>query len=251
MQINWFTVGAQLINFLVLVWLMKKYLYKPILDAVDQRENKISSELKDAKTKMVEAKKEQDEFKKKNDDFDLNKKKMLEDANTAVANERKKLLDAATVEADTLKQKMEDASKELQKNRADELVQKTQEQVFSIAKKALNQLASTTLEEQTIAVFIDKIKSLTAKEKKQFIDAFHSDDHKISINTAFDLTAKAKQRIKTVVSGLLGDEGKYEFSTSSKKISGIQLSTNGYKLDWSFEAYISDLEKSMASVNSH
>ncbi len=56
MQINWFTVVAQIINFLVLVWLMKKYLYKPILDAVDEREKKIAAELKDAKSKMTEAK---------------------------------------------------------------------------------------------------------------------------------------------------------------------------------------------------
>src|ERR1035441_6695689 len=38
MLIDWFTVGAQALNFLVLVWLMKRFLYKPILDAIDERE---------------------------------------------------------------------------------------------------------------------------------------------------------------------------------------------------------------------
>jgi F-type H+-transporting ATPase subunit b len=38
MLIDWFTVAAQAINFLILVWLLKRFLYKPVLNAVDARE---------------------------------------------------------------------------------------------------------------------------------------------------------------------------------------------------------------------
>jgi len=48
MLIDWFTVGAQIVNFLILVWLLKHFLYKPILDAIDAREKKIAAELADA-----------------------------------------------------------------------------------------------------------------------------------------------------------------------------------------------------------
>jgi F-type H+-transporting ATPase subunit b len=37
MLIDWFTVGAQVLNFLILVWLLKRFLYGPILDAIDAR----------------------------------------------------------------------------------------------------------------------------------------------------------------------------------------------------------------------
>ena len=45
MLIDWFTVGAQALNFLILVWLMKRFLYKPILTAIDTREKRIAAEL--------------------------------------------------------------------------------------------------------------------------------------------------------------------------------------------------------------
>ena len=45
MLIDWFTVGAQALNFLILVWLMKHFLYQPILHAIDAREKKIAAEL--------------------------------------------------------------------------------------------------------------------------------------------------------------------------------------------------------------
>ena len=54
MKINWFTVIAQVINFLILVWLMKRYLYKPVLNAIDEREKKIAAQLADAEAKKAE-----------------------------------------------------------------------------------------------------------------------------------------------------------------------------------------------------
>ena len=43
MLIDWFTVGAQLLNFLILVCLMKRFLYQPVLDAIAAREQKIAA----------------------------------------------------------------------------------------------------------------------------------------------------------------------------------------------------------------
>jgi F-type H+-transporting ATPase subunit b len=51
MLIDWFTVAAQALNFFVLVWLMKRFLYKPILNAIAEREKKIASELANADKK--------------------------------------------------------------------------------------------------------------------------------------------------------------------------------------------------------
>ena len=48
MLIDWFTVAAQVLNFLILVWLMKRFLYQPVLNAIAAREAKIAAELKDA-----------------------------------------------------------------------------------------------------------------------------------------------------------------------------------------------------------
>jgi len=51
MLIDWFTVGAQALNFLILVWLLKHFLYQPILNAIDAREKLIAKELADADAK--------------------------------------------------------------------------------------------------------------------------------------------------------------------------------------------------------
>lgn len=40
MLIDWFTVGAQVLNFVILMWLMKRSLCQPVLDAIDAREDR-------------------------------------------------------------------------------------------------------------------------------------------------------------------------------------------------------------------
>jgi F-type H+-transporting ATPase subunit b len=61
MLIDWFTVGAQVLNFLILVWLLKRFLYKPILDAIDARESESPRNSRTPTRKKTEAEKERDE----------------------------------------------------------------------------------------------------------------------------------------------------------------------------------------------
>ena len=77
MLIDWFTVVAQAINFLILVWLLKRYLFKPILHAIDQREKGIATQLAQAEAKKAEAQKERDDFQHKNETFDQERAALL------------------------------------------------------------------------------------------------------------------------------------------------------------------------------
>ncbi|MFD2146206.1 F0F1 ATP synthase subunit delta [Mucilaginibacter antarcticus] len=109
-------------------------------------------------------------------------------------------------------------------------------------------MASTDLEEQSVHVFIKKIKAITDKDKKQFISAFHSDSAPIKVKSAYDLAEKDQKGIRSAIADILGDEVKYEFKTDRKMISGIELAANGYKLSWSLAAYVNSLEKSVATT---
>ena len=80
MLIDWFTVGAQALNFLILVWLLRRFLYKPILHAIDAREKRIATELADADAKKAEAQRERDEFQHKNEEFDQQRAALLRQA---------------------------------------------------------------------------------------------------------------------------------------------------------------------------
>jgi len=248
MQINWFTVIAQIINFLILVWLLKRFLYKPILKAIDEREEKIAARIKDAEAKDVTAKKEQAEFQKKNETFDKEKKELRDKAIAETNVERQKLLEDARNEATELRSKLDKSLKEMQENLNSDIAQKTQQEVFAIARKTLADLASLRLEEQSANIFIKRLNDLKKEEKKKFIDTLKSDSKPILVQSAFDLPEKQQADIKSAVNDILGMNTQYQFKTTPELISGIEISSNGYKIAWSISAYLDSIQKSISET---
>ena len=109
MLIDWFTVGAQVVNFLILVWLLKHFLYKPILDAIDAREKRIAAELADADKRKVESEKERTDFEDKNKVFDEQRGALLGKARDEAKAERERLIDQAKKDAESLRVTQADA----------------------------------------------------------------------------------------------------------------------------------------------
>ena len=247
MNINWFTVIAQVINFLVLVWLLKKFLYKPILNAIDEREKKITDKLKDADAQKAAAQKDQDDFKKLQEDFDQHKKALLDKAVEEANSQKQQLLDTAKTEAENLGKNMQKVAKEKQEKDSIEMSENIQKQVFAITRKALSDIASVSLEEQSSDTFVKHLKELKEDEKKQFIDAFKSNSNAILVRSAFDLPIKQQGQINDTVNIILSADTHLQFKTTPEIISGIELSTNGYKLSWSFSEYLSSLEKNISN----
>ncbi|MEO8156065.1 MAG: F0F1 ATP synthase subunit B, partial [Rhizobacter sp.] len=70
MLIDWFTVGAQALNFVVLVWLMKRFLYQPVLDSIAAREKRIADQIAQAAAQEAQAAAERKTFEDKNKAFD-------------------------------------------------------------------------------------------------------------------------------------------------------------------------------------
>ena len=160
MLIDWFTVGAQALNFLILVWLMKRFLYKPILNAIDAREKRIAAELADADAKKAEAQKERDEFQHKNEEFDQQRAALLSKATDEAKAERQRLLDEARKAADALSAKRQETLRNEAQNLNQAISRRTQQEVFAIARKALADLATTSLEERMGEVFTRRLREI-------------------------------------------------------------------------------------------
>lgn len=248
MQLDWFTVIAQIVNFIVLVWLLKRFLYKPILKAIDKREKNITGQIKDAEEKEALAKKEQKEFREKNDSFDKEKKELMEKAIAETNEERQKLLEDARNEANELRSRLEKSLTEMQENLKRDIAQKTQHEVFAIARKTLADLASESLEEHSANTFIKRLNDLKKDEKKQFTEAFKSGSNSILVRSAFDLPEKKQADIKNAVNEIIGTETQFEFKTAPEIISGIELTSNKYKLAWSISEYLNSLQKDISET---
>jgi F-type H+-transporting ATPase subunit b len=249
MLIDWFTVGAQTLNFLILVWLMKRFLYQPILRAVDEREKRIAAELADADAKRAEAQQIRAEFQQKNEVFDQQRAAMLTLATDDANAERLRLLDTARLEADALQVRQLEA----QRNEAYQLNQSigrcTQQAVFAIARKALADLAELSLEQSFCNVFMRRLAEMDVKSRQGFSDAFKTAAESALVRCTFDLSAEQQTMIQNALNVSFSAEIPLQFVTAPQLIGGIELSTQDWKLAWSIADYLQTLENSVNELS--
>jgi F-type H+-transporting ATPase subunit b len=248
MLIDWFTVGAQALNFVILVWLMRRFLYKPILHAIDARENKIAAELADADTKKAEARKERDEFQHKNAEFDQQCAALLSKARYEAKEERQRLLDEARKAADTLSAKRREALGNEARRLNKAVSRRAQQEVFGIARKALTDLATTSLEERMGAVFTRRLREMDARAKEGFAEAIKTASEPALVRTAFDMPAEQRAVVQHALNEIFSADVRVRFETAPDLVSGIELATNGQKVGWSIADYLTSLEKGVGEL---
>lgn len=248
MLIDWFTVGAQVLNFLILAWLLKRFLYHPILDAIDAREKRIASELADADARKAEAGKERRAFEEKNARFDKERESLLKQATETANAERLRLLDAAREAASALSAKRQENLQAEARELHQEISRRAQQEVFAIARKTLSDLAGASLEERMAAAFVERLQALGNDEKQVLTSALKKTTQPIIVRSAFDLPLAQQEMIKATVHDQLGTEVEPVFETTPDLVSGIELSTDGQKLAWSIAEYLTALENSVGEL---
>lgn len=248
MLIDWFTVIAQVINFLILVWLLKRFLYRPILDAIDAREKRIASALADADAKKTEAEQERDAFQHKNAAFEQQRVALLSQATDEAKIERLRLLDAARQESDSLRAKRQEALISEQQNLSEALTHRAREEVFAIARKALADLAGATLEERMADVFLRRLRELDDVAMAGLKSAFATSSSPLLVRTAFTLPPPDRAVIETALKETLGGEMQVQFETAPDLVSGIEISTDGHKLAWSIADYLASLGQAVDAL---
>jgi F-type H+-transporting ATPase subunit b len=248
MLIDWFTIAAQALNFLILVWLLKRFLYKPILNAIDAREKLIAKELADADVKKAEAQKEHEEFQKKNEEFDQQRATLLAKATDEAKVERQRLLDEARKAADALSAQRQESLIQDAQNLNQAISRFTQKEVFAITRKALTDLATTSLEERMGEVFDRRLRELDEKAKSLLGDALGKNSEPALIRSTFDLPAAQRAAIQNALNETFSAEIHIRFETAPDLVSGIELTTNGQKVGWSIADYLASLEKGVGDM---
>jgi F-type H+-transporting ATPase subunit b len=240
--IDWFTIGAQALNFIILVWLLKRFLYKPILNAIDAREQQIAAELADADAKEAEAEKERDEFRHKNEEFDRQRATLLSKAREVAQVERRRLLDDAlsAKRRETLRNDAHDLNQAI--------IRRTQQEVFAIARKALTDLSTTSLEERIGEVFTRRLRMLNGKAKEGLAEALRTASEPALLRSAFELPPEQRATIQNALNETFSAEVRLRFETAPDLVGGIELTTNGQKVAWSIADYLASLEQAVTDL---
>jgi F-type H+-transporting ATPase subunit b len=244
-EIDWLTVGAQIVNFLILVALLKHFLYRPVLDAMDRREKRIAEQLRQAETREKEADARARDFQDKSTELEHRRQELLDQARDEADAERRERLQEAR---NDVEQQRERWRAQLQQEWEDvrrSLTRRLAASVTEAARKALADLADTTLEEAMARTFSRRLADLSDADRRAIADGAGP----IELATGFEPDDEMRTMLTTTVRESLGRE--VHFVRADGLVGGIELRTRGWKMSWTVAEYLRDFEDRVAETIAH
>jgi F-type H+-transporting ATPase subunit b len=165
--------------------------------------------------------------------------------------ERQRLLDEARKAAAALSSKRQETLRSEEYTLHQAISRRTQQEVFAIARKALTDLAGTSVEEQMSAAFMRRLREMDARAIAGLAHALKTASGPALVRSAFALPAEQCAAIQNALNEIFSADPstplragfQVRFETAPNLISGIELITNGQKVAWSIADYLASLEK--------
>lgn len=249
MQIDWFTFIAQLVNFLILLALLRYFLYGPILRVMQKRETFVSSKLEEASIKMSEAEKQAGIYDKKLSELEHKKGELLDSARKEAVLKKKELVQEARNEVDIMQKRWEAAMKSEKDEFFNELYRRTSTKVIDIVDKIINGLSGKELEEVTIEKFSQKLSQIDNSEMKSAVNAaLQNGEGEFRVVSSFAMTEAQKEKLLKIIHEAFGIQLNCVFATDEELRLGIEIRVPGWKIGWNAKAYLDDIHDTMEDL---
>lgn len=245
MEVNWFTLVAQIVNFVILLFLLQRLLYRPVVKAMEEREQKIAKRMEEAEQKRNEADEKLQQYQERSKELEKEYDKRLADIQAEIEKRRKELIQEAQNEVNEKKRNWQTALKEEQESFLNQLRQWLVRETVEITRHALKDLAETKVEQRMIEMFISRIRSLEPEMKTEISKSIQESEKPIVISSAFDLLEEQQNQIVDTIQKeySVDDNFKTDFKISADLIAGIEIQIDDHRMSWSIRDYLTGLEE--------
>lgn len=229
---NLFTIIAQLINFSVLIYLLNKFLYKPVLATLEKRREDIKSKMEEIEDKLKESDKLKEEY--------LSKLKNLEKENSIL--KEKAIQEANEIKELELQKARQDLSEK--KDRFNEYLNLEQQKLVENFNENLGELfinysnnifksiANTDLDNQIINKIIENINNLN-NDKIEEINKLNPDF--IEIITSFEVNKERQDNFEKAFKNKKINFSKIKYVCNKDLILGIEVKIKSFVLSWNLK----------------
>jgi F-type H+-transporting ATPase subunit b len=237
MLIDWFTVVAQIVNFLILVALLRFFLYRRILDAIATRQAKIAAAFTEAETREREAQKTLQDHAAGLERMAAERPRRLEELEADMRQERSRMLAELRDEIEGTRDDWYRGILDDRDRLLDELEMRIAAGAEIVARAALDELADVELERLMIDALLRKLEAMEADQVGSLV-ATIEDSETVEVASSFPLPSESRSRIRDGMADRLGITARLDFRVDSSLGCGIELRADGRTVGWSLDSYL-------------
>ncbi len=229
MELSWSTFVLEIINFLILVWILKHFFYAPVMNVIERRRKSIEDSLAQAEAMRSEAKQVEDQYTDRLSQWEIEKKRAREALHKEINDERGRLMEAMQTAIDKEREK----AKVLETRRLSEVQRKNEQQAMKQAaqftSKLLSRIASPELEQKLCEMLLEELPQLPSERVETLRNMFATEETLVAaqklvkISSAYELSESCCNHIKSALSDLVEKSIECEFARDPQLIAGLRI----------------------------
>lgn len=242
MELSWSTFLLEIVNFLVLIWILKRFLYKPVLNVIARRRSDIENQIAEARNLHDEADTLKREYENRLADWDRERQQTRNALALEVDEERARQKAALQT---TLAQEREKAQAAESRRRAEavrEAEYRALQQGAQFAGRLLSQAAGPELEARFAEILLDDLSSLPDERITALKTQWGQAPEAIRVTSAFPIQPDLKQRLEHALKNVTGLDLPVAYEQDSGLVAGLRVTIGA----WALHANLRDELKGFA-----
>ena len=230
MELSWSTFVLEIINFLVLVWILKRFLYKPVLEVIARRRAGIDKTLADAETLHAAAEKLQAQYEGRLADWDKERQQVRETLAREIETERaRKMAELqASLEQEREKAQVTETRRQFDARRKVEETALAQGARF--ATRLLEQASGPDTQARLVELVITELTRLPAERITALRNSYGKMPEAIVVVSAFPLVDDQRERLEQALATVSSPDIPLRFEQDSELLAGMRITIGAWVL---------------------
>lgn len=250
MHIDWSTLALQTVNVLILVWILARFLFRPVREIIAQRQAKTDAVLAEAVAARKQAAEAQAAVERARADIEAQREQLLATAQSDAAKEKARLLDAAKKEAADLRLEAESAAARERAAMEEALIARVKDLAVEIARRLLSRISPDAGLDAFVAGLCAQFNQLPPQTRAAFTPVTGQEEA-IEIVTATPLPAETRARVHQALEQIFGIDRQFTFRADPALIAGIEVHGRTASLRNSLREDLDRIVKELSSGDEH
>lgn len=229
MELSWSTFVLEIVNFLVLVWILKRFLYQPILDVIAARRRSVEGQLADAHATERKAHELKEQYTGRLQHWEAERREARDALAREIDQERARRLSEVESALERERQKANVAGERQQAEQERALEQQALQQGAVFSSRLLEQAAGPELESRLLNMLIDDLIGLPAEQRRRLRDQSPDQSAMAEVSSAFELTDEQRERLTSALREL-ADVSDIRFHRDEALIAGVRIEIGAWVL---------------------
>jgi len=230
LELNWSTFALEILNFLVLVWILKRFLYQPVLDVIARRRADIEKRLTEARTLHEEAEALEARYQARLSEWEQERRQAREQLGHEIEAERADRLAAVQAELAQEKEKAAVAEARRQGDARHKMEETALIQAARFAARLLAGLASEEMEERLLERVVKELSQLPEEKVAALRNSREHSGASAVVASAFPMADSQRNDLREALTALAGEPLAVHFEQDESLMAGIQVTLGAWVL---------------------